>query len=218
MYRPPLAAPDFILDLIRHGEPEGGSKYRGTLDDPLSDLGWQQMDNVTRQALANGCQWDEIVSSPLQRCRGFAEPLAERLQLPFLCLPSFQEMSFGILEGQAPSSLWNMEPEMMQQLWLNPTENTPPGGESYSKFRTRVTAGLEHLLGHTEHQHLLLVVHSGTIRMILHLLLGFSMENILRLQIPHAGLSRIKLYNVSQPLFDGKEWIAELEYLNRLYG
>ena len=32
-----------ILDLIRHGEPEGGVKYRGSLDEPLSTTGWQQM-------------------------------------------------------------------------------------------------------------------------------------------------------------------------------
>ena len=218
MYRPPLAAPDFVLDLIRHGEPEGGSKYRGTIDDPLSELGWQQLDRVTQQALADGAQWGEIVSSPLRRCREFAEPLATKLDVPFLCLPSLQEMSFGILEGQPPASLWQMEPEMMQQLWHDPTAHTPPGGETYTKFKARVTAGLEHLLRHTEQQQLLLVVHGGTIRMILHLLLGSSLHHMLRLQIPHAGLSRIKLYNVTQPLFSNDQWIAELEYLNRLSG
>ena len=35
---------DTIIDLIRHGQPQGGSVYRGHgVDDPLSELGWQQM-------------------------------------------------------------------------------------------------------------------------------------------------------------------------------
>jgi alpha-ribazole phosphatase len=32
-----------IFDVIRHGEPEGGPMYRGSKDDPLSPVGWQQM-------------------------------------------------------------------------------------------------------------------------------------------------------------------------------
>ena len=31
------------IDLIRHGEPVGGRKYRGQTDDPLSEKGWEQM-------------------------------------------------------------------------------------------------------------------------------------------------------------------------------
>ena len=31
------------LDLMRHGEPVGGRRYRGRTDDPLSEKGWNQM-------------------------------------------------------------------------------------------------------------------------------------------------------------------------------
>ena len=42
-----------IIDLIRHGEPEGGRAFRGhSIDDPLSEKGWQQM-------------WDVLAKSPL---------------------------------------------------------------------------------------------------------------------------------------------------------
>ena len=35
---------NIIIDLIRHGEPQGGPRYRGDgIDDPLSDKGWRQM-------------------------------------------------------------------------------------------------------------------------------------------------------------------------------
>lgn len=31
------------VDLLRHGEPEGGQMFRGAVDDPLSPRGWEQM-------------------------------------------------------------------------------------------------------------------------------------------------------------------------------
>ena len=41
-------------DLLRHGEPVGGRKYRGQIDDPLSDKGWNEMRNAT----AKRHDWD----------------------------------------------------------------------------------------------------------------------------------------------------------------
>ena len=60
------------IDLIRHGEPVGGSKYRGQTDDPLSEKGWEQM----RAAVGDHRPWEAILTSPLARCRAFAEKLA----------------------------------------------------------------------------------------------------------------------------------------------
>ena len=52
------------IDIIRHGEPEGGRRYRGhSIDDPLSKTGWQQMWN----AIPENPPWDHIISSPLLR-------------------------------------------------------------------------------------------------------------------------------------------------------
>ena len=62
------------LDLLRHGEPVGGSRYRGQTDDPLSDKGWAQM----RDAVGDVHPWDHIITSPLSRCSDFAHELAAR--------------------------------------------------------------------------------------------------------------------------------------------
>ena len=65
------------FDLMRHGTPVGGRKYRGQIDDPLSAEGWAQM----RAAVAGQCPWDVIISSPLLRCVEFARELAQRHDL-----------------------------------------------------------------------------------------------------------------------------------------
>ena len=65
-----------IIDFIRHGEPVGGRAYRGhNIDDPLSEKGWQQM----RTAVADHCPWSQLISSPLLRCKDFANELAENM-------------------------------------------------------------------------------------------------------------------------------------------
>ena len=58
-----------IIDLLRHGEVEGGEIIRGSTDDKLTDEGWAQMQN----ALQGDIQWDVIISSSLLRCAEFAE-------------------------------------------------------------------------------------------------------------------------------------------------
>ncbi|WP_173425610.1 histidine phosphatase family protein, partial [Stutzerimonas stutzeri] len=52
------------IDLLRHGETERGGGFRGSLDDALTDRGWQQM----REAVDGAGPWDALISSPLQRC------------------------------------------------------------------------------------------------------------------------------------------------------
>lgn len=80
-----------LIDMLRHGEPVGGRRYRGQTDDPLSDKGWRQM----RAATAETRPWTAIVSSPLLRCRAFAEELAGQTGLPLAVDDRLKEVGFG---------------------------------------------------------------------------------------------------------------------------
>ena len=80
------------LDFLRHGEPVGGRKYRGQTDDPLSDKGWQQM----RAATAGEQAWTAVVTSPLSRCRDFAEALARERALALGVDERLKEVGFGV--------------------------------------------------------------------------------------------------------------------------
>ena len=62
------------IDLLRHGQPDGGDRFRGVRDDPLSETGWQQM----RTSVNEMASWDVVVTSPLRRCADFAAELCER--------------------------------------------------------------------------------------------------------------------------------------------
>jgi len=68
-----------VIDLLRHGEPEGGRMYRGGgVDHALSEAGWQQMHaSVERRVEDNQDDWSAIISSPMLRCKEFSTHLAK---------------------------------------------------------------------------------------------------------------------------------------------
>ncbi len=217
MFSIPSPPAKIILDLIRHGEPEGGVKYRGSLDDPLSKTGWQQMFEATDNARQQGIQWDSIITSPMQRCHHFAEQLAAQLDISCTQAEALREISFGDLEGLTPSTAWQLHGKLLKDLWNKPEHITPPNGEPYPEFRERVKTGLTEILNNHRDQTILLVIHGGTIRVLLHLLLHFQPRDTFSIEIPYGGMSRLTVYFDAQHKTDNIQ-TASLNFLNRFVG
>jgi len=184
------------IDLMRHGEPVGGSRYRGQIDDPLSDKGWQQM----HDAVAGHAPWDAIVSSPLTRCRAFAEELAAALQLPLALQADFKEIGFGSWEGKTRAELAEIDPQQLQKFYQDPIKYRPEGAEALADFSARVTAEWQGMVEAQLGEHLLVVAHAGVIRVLICHALGLPVEQMFRLQISNASISRIILDQARPPL------------------
>jgi alpha-ribazole phosphatase len=178
-----------IVDLIRHGEPVGGSKYRGQSDDPLSEKGWMQM----RDAVGNHCPWQRIISSPLSRCSEFAQELASRHSLPWVEDKRFKEIGFGEWEGRNRAELMAEAPDALLDFYRDPIRNRPPGAEPLPAFRDRVVEAWNDALINNAGGHLLVVAHAGVIRMVVRHVLDMPLERIFRIQVPNAGLTRIQV-------------------------
>ncbi|MEO5376944.1 MAG: histidine phosphatase family protein [Magnetococcus sp. DMHC-6] len=180
------------IDLLRHGEPVGGERFRGTLDDPLSSEGWIQMQNAVAGCMA----WEVVVTSPMRRCAEFAQTVAKQLAIPLEIDPRFREMSFGTWEGYTGQELLRTDQERIMQFWQNPWLFPPPGGEHLQDLRMRVEQGWQELEQRFWGGHLLLVAHGGVIRMILALVLKIPLEHLSRITVPYAALSRIRIDRV----------------------
>ena len=177
-----------IVDLLRHGEPEGGQMFRGAVDDPLSPVGWEQM----RAAVGNYRDWEAIISSPLIRCAAFARELAERLDRPLEIVGDFSEISFGVWEGRSVAEVHATDPLAIAQFWRDPVAHPIPGGEPVEVFDQRIRQAWDELTRRYHRRHILLVAHGGTIRMILRQLLDMPVRRIWRIEVPFAALSRIR--------------------------
>lgn len=178
-----------MVDMIRHGEPVGGKKYRGQLDDPLSELGWAQM----RAAVEGHRPWDAVVSSPLSRCAAFAQELAARHDLPLQVDARLMEIGFGDWEGHTAEELRAREPDALLGFWQDPLHNRPPGAEGLTQFRDRVVAAWNDILERYAGRHVLVVGHAGVIRMIVRHVLDMPLDRMFRLHVPNAGLTRIRI-------------------------
>jgi alpha-ribazole phosphatase/probable phosphoglycerate mutase len=178
-----------LVDLMRHGLPVGGRRYRGRIDDPLSEEGWRQM----WDCVGHVAPWDVVVSSPLRRCAEFARALAARRNLPLEIEQGFREISFGEWEGRHVRDILADTPEQVEAYWQDPVAATPPGGEPLEAFRDRLVTAWQAVTARHTGRHLLIIGHGGLIRTLVAHHLGMPLASVLRLEVPNAGVTRLRL-------------------------
>lgn len=192
-----------VIDFIRHGEPEGGRCFRGHhVDDPLSEKGWAQM----WAAMPGAPPWTHIVSSPLQRCRQFAEALAERCDICVTIDDRFKEVGFGEWEGKTPTLIQQQDAEGYDAFYHDPVKHRPAGAEPWHEFTARVSAAMADVSNTFSGQHVLVIAHAGVVRAAAAEVLNASAIAAYRIKVDNASLSRFR--------FDGN--VYRLEYLNRI--
>ncbi|MGY2341747.1 alpha-ribazole phosphatase family protein [Pseudomonas sp. SDO5532_S415] len=172
------------LDLLRHGETELGGGLRGSLDDALTEKGWQQM----RAAVIEQGPWDRVISSPLQRCARFAEELAGQMGLPVAFDQNLQELHFGRWEGQSAAALMETDAEALGLFWADPYSFTPPQGEPVAEFSVRVRAAVARLQAAYAGERVLLISHGGVMRLLLAQARGLPREQLLNVEVGHGAL------------------------------
>lgn len=176
------------IDLLRHGEVEGGTCYRGITDDSLSSTGWKQM----QKKIALQSHWDLIISSPLIRCHAFSVTLAEQLKTPLISTPALQEIDFGDWEGKTAAQI---EPKLLTQFYADPASFSVPNGELFVCFQQRIIKALLSLIKTHQGKKILIVTHAGVIRVILGHILGIDVEHSFKLKIAHACFSSIECFH-----------------------
>jgi len=140
---------------LRHGETiaNAAGRIAGSLDTPLTDLGWEQARRAADSLLGHGIA--AIWTSPLRRARDTALVVADRLALPVQQVPDLAERHWGAWEGLDRAVLLRSA--------------TPPGGEGPQDFADRVWRGLQAI---SPPHPVLIVAHSGVARVLRARLLG----------------------------------------------
>lgn len=181
-------AQETLIDLLRHGQPVGGRLYRGKKDDPLSELGWQQM----WHAVSGATPWSQIISSPLTRCSEFAEQLSEKLSLPLLIDKRFEELGYGEWEGKSGTELKQNDPDILKRFFYDPHAHKPTGAEHVVDFIQRVGEAYDETIARHPGEHILIVGHACVIRAIIAKTLNAPPQAIFRMHVETAHITRIK--------------------------
>jgi len=185
------------IDVIRHGEPVGGQRYRGySIDDPLTDKGWSQM----RAAVPESPQWQHIVSSPLKRCLEFSQELANDLQVSYSVEDNLKEIGFGDWEGKTPDDILAEDSEALDHFYKDPVHNRPEGAEPLHTFSERVWNAYLDIIKQHRGKHILIVAHAGVARAITANLLKMSLDDVYsRLKIEYGAIIRSSIDEGSPP-------------------
>ncbi len=134
-----------------------------------------------------------IYSSPQQRARETAAPLAQRLGLGIELASEFDEIEFGewtgksfIEIGQQNAAEWHA--------WVHQrSQATPPGGEPFMAVAHRTRAGVQRLCQQHPDQVVLVVSHADVIKATLATHLGLSLDLLERFEIACASLSVLEV-------------------------
>ena len=174
------------IDVIRHGEPVGGRRYRGySVNDPLTEKGWAQM----RAAIPALPGWQHIVSSPLKRCLDFSQELADSLQVPLTVEDNLKEIGFGSWEGKTPDDILAEDSEALNHFYTDPVNNRPEGAEPLDTFSQRVWNAYLQILDNHRDKHILIVAHAGVARAITANILNMSLDDVYsQLRIEYGGI------------------------------
>ncbi|MGA1083650.1 MAG: histidine phosphatase family protein [Burkholderiaceae bacterium] len=207
----------FELWLCRHGETDWNAirRIQGQLDVPLNALGQAQAKKLA-QALAHH-DFDEVVSSPLDRAQQTALPLAQAVSLPVTLNAAFAERHFGDLQGRSFDDMASIDPEAAAHWQARTPDFCPVGGESLLMLRDRVQAGLGELAQRALSSGATRVIcftHGGVLDMVYRIAQGIDISPPREWGIPNAGINQLQvLQSVSQDLnFQVMAW-AQTDHL-----
>lgn len=178
-----------IIDLLRHGEPEGGRMYRGGgTDHDLSESGWDQMHKSVEK---NHAEWSAIVASPMLRCKEFAHHLAEQKNIPVQVIENLREAGYGSWEGRTPAEIKADSEEDYWEFFADPVNRRPENAEPLEFFTPRINEAFADVLREYQGQHVLLISHLAVTRAIIGIILGMPLASQQLIDMPFAGMLRV---------------------------
>ncbi|MFJ2894868.1 bifunctional RNase H/acid phosphatase [Streptomyces sp. NPDC087218] len=193
---PDLGAPATFV-LLRHGEtaltPEKRFSGSGGSDPELSAAGRRQAELIAGALAARGTI-EEIVSSPLRRCRETAGAVAARLGLEVRIEDGLRETDFGAWEGLTFAEVRERHGADLDA-WLGSAKAAPTGGgESFAEVARRVAATRDRLTTRYAGRTVLLVTHVTPIKTLVRLALGAPPEAMFRMELSAASVSAVAYY------------------------
>lgn len=135
--------------------------------------------------------WSRVISSPMKRCRAFAEAFAAYRGLPVHIEFDLREIGMGDWEGKSKQSLMEQDAASIQRFWVDPMHARPKGAEPLTAFFRRIRGTIERSVQEYSGEHLLMVVHAGVIRAATLFALQGSLTAWSCIQVDYAGVSRL---------------------------
>lgn len=132
-----------------------------------------------------------VYSSPLERARETAEPIARRLGLQVTIAEEIAELDFGEWTGRTMDELEQLPQWKLFNTFRSGTQM--PGGEWMLQVQARAVLFLQRLRDEFPDEQIAIVSHGDVIRAVLLYYLGIPLDLILRLEVSPGSISVLRL-------------------------
>lgn len=155
----------------------------------LSPAGLREAETLAERL--EGSSIRALYSSPLERARATAAPLAARLRLQVRIAEELNEIDFGAWTNRTLAELHELEEWRRFNIFRSGSRI--PGGETMIEVQERVLALFERLCSDHPGQTVALISHGDVIKASLAHYLGVALDLFQRLEISLASVSMIKI-------------------------
>jgi probable phosphoglycerate mutase len=179
------------LLLVRHGHTDAAGK-RLTGRAPgvhLNELGRRQAERLVERL--DGVRIDAIVSSPLERCRETAAPLAKARGRAVDVRRAWIEVGYGEWTGRSISQL--RRTKLWRRVMFAPSNVRFPGGESLLEVQGRAVDATLDIADRHARGTVLVVSHADVIRLLVAHLAGMHPDHLQRLSIDTASITAVSI-------------------------
>lgn len=179
------------LLLVRHGHTDAaGKRLTGWAPGVhLNELGRRQAERLVERL--EGIRVDAIVSSPLERCRETAAPLAKARGRRVVVRRAWIEVGYGDWTGRSISQL--RRTKLWRRVMSTPSNVRFPGGESLLEVQARAVDAAVGLAAEHPRGTIVVVSHADVIRLLVAQLAGMHADHLQRLSIDPASITAVSL-------------------------
>jgi probable phosphoglycerate mutase len=176
-----------VLVLVRHGVTSAtGTRLTGWQSGfHLSADGRAQAERLAERL--EGLPIGAIYSSPLERCRETAEPLAKRLRASIRVRPQLGEVRFGRWTGKTLAQLGRTK--LWRRVQLAPSNVRFPDGESFVEVQERAVAELLRIAEANPDALVAVFSHADVIKLVLAHFAGMHQDAFQRLVVDPCSVS-----------------------------
>lgn len=179
--------------LVRHGKTiyNQENRYQGQSDVPLNREGINQA-RALRRKFKNE-KIDIIFTSDLLRAVQTAEEIAKDRNIKIIKDKRLREINYGIFEGLNVEEIKAKYAKVLQNWWDNPLKTKIPEGETVKELEKRVSQFLKDILRKYKNKNIIVVSHSGPLRMLILKSLNFPLTIIRSIRIDNSSVSILEI-------------------------
>lgn len=173
----------------------------------LGDAGLAQAEALARRfGDGHGKGVDAVWTSPVQRARETAAPIADRLGLLAWDSDALCEIDFGDWTGETFDAL---DGDPRWRRWNEARgDGRPPGGESMAEVQARALGDIERAREEHPDGRVLLVSHGDVIKAVLAGVLGLPLDAHARFEVSPASISALAVWDGGGKVLSMNESVA----------